>query len=99
MVPLERELITALEFEKRLVALCRGMSSGLPRKRRDRHIVFRSVIQTLDATALYSEKSINQSREKWASEVGAGVEVDHVTLRRYLIDAGYLRRDPQGTNY
>ena len=96
---MERELITALEFEKRLVALCRGMSSGLPRKRRDRHIVFRSVIQTLDATALYSEKSINQSREKWASEVGAGVEVDHVTLRRYLIDAGYLRRDPQGTNY
>ena len=30
MVPSEKE-ITAQEFEKRLVALCRGTNSGLPR--------------------------------------------------------------------
>ena len=99
MVPLEREVITVLEFEKRLVALCRGMISGLPKKRRDRHIIFRSITQTLDRTVVYSEQSINQGLKKWASEVGAGVEVDHVTLRRYLIDAGYLRRDPHGIAY
>ncbi len=89
----------AREFEERLVTLCRGGDSGLPRNRRDRPIIFRSIAQTLDATVLYSEQSLNEGLKGWASEVGAGIGVDHVTLRRYLVDARYLRRDPQGTTY
>ena len=98
MVPSEKE-ITAQEFEKRLVALCRGTNSGLPRKHRDRHIIFRSIVQTLDAKVMYSEQSLNEGLKAWASAVGMGIAVDHVTLRRYLVDAGYLCRDRQGTNY
>ncbi len=98
MVPSERE-ITAQEFEKRLVALCRGTDSGLTRKHRDRHIIFRSIVQTLDAKITYSEQTLNEGLKAWASEVGMGIAVDHVTLRRYLVDAGYLCRDRQGTTY
>ena len=98
MVPSEIET-TAQEFEKRLVALCRSTDSSLPRKHWDRHIIFRSIVQTLDAKAVYFERSLNESLKERASDLGQGIAVDYVTLRHYLVDVGYLSRDRQGTRY
>ena len=90
--------VTANEFEERLALLClRG--SGFPKRPRDRHILYRSVIQTLDTTTPYSEQQLNMALQNWLSEIGGVLDTDHVTLRRYLVDEGYLVRDAKGSAY
>ena len=91
--------VTAQEFAERLSLLCGAAHAGLPRRRRDRHILLRSIVGTLNANAPYTEQLLNDALKDWISEVGAGIGVDHVTLRRYLVDAGYLRRDSRGATY
>jgi len=92
--------ITAIEFEERLAALCLGGAGfAFPRRRRDRHILYRSIVQTLDVTKNYTEPGLNAALQQWLSDVGAGMDMDHVTLRRYLIDEIYLLREANGSAY
>jgi hypothetical protein len=92
--------ITADEFKKRLFELCSlsGLS-GLPRKSRDRHILLKSVALLLDKTQEYSEVEINQELQGWLTDVGRSIELDHVELRRRLIDHEYLGRSKDGSRY
>src|SRR5437667_10836466 len=91
-------LITVTEFEERLAAVCLGgAGSAFPRRHRDRHILYRSIVQTLDVTKNYSERMLNAELQQWLFEVGGGMDIDHVTLRRYLVDEGYLVRDAKGS--
>ena len=92
--------ITAAEFEQRLEALCLSAGGrGLPRKRRDWDILFKSITLALEAGRDYSEKEVNQVVEEWLDGIGQAIEIDYVTLRRHLVDAGYLVRDLAGTSY
>jgi hypothetical protein len=93
------EPISAEEFQERLAFICRGSDSVFPRKMRDRHILLRSIIQFMKAVDEYSEQSINSALKQWIAEVGSGMDIDHVTLRRYLVDAGYLERSSDGAAY
>jgi hypothetical protein len=92
-------IITAREFEDRLRVLCVGATTVFPRRDRDRHILYRSVLSTLDIEASYSETRLNVLLKLWLSDIGAGMEIDHVTLRRYIVDEGYLSRDSMGSTY
>ena len=97
---MSERLITATEFEERLAALCLGgAGSAFPRRHRDRHILYRSIVQMLDVTKNYSEGMLNAALQQWLSDVGAGMDIDHVTLRRYLVDEAYLLRDAKGSAY
>jgi hypothetical protein len=92
--------ITKEEFRERLQALClSGGGRGLPRKHRDRHILFRSVAQMLDSGCRYTEQAINEALDSWLADVGHKIELDRVSLRRDLVDAGYLVRDLAGHEY
>ena len=91
--------ITAAEFEERLAALCAsGTGSSFPRRYRDRQILFRSIVQSIKASDC-SEPVLNEALQQWLADVGAGLDMDHVTLRRYLVDEGYLSRDAKGSAY
>jgi hypothetical protein len=98
-VEMNNEPITAGEFQDRLAAICRGADAAFPRKMRDRHIILRSILQLMTALSEYSEQSINAALRQWITHVGSGMDIDHVTLRRYLVDAGYLERSADGTAY
>ena len=92
--------ITVAEFEKRLAAVCGGgASTGLPRRHRDRHILFRAAAQSLDESKVYSETDVNRALASWLMNVETGGELDHVALRRHLVDFGYLARDREGAEY
>lgn len=94
------ERITTEEFEKRLVTLCRFSGlSGFPRKRRDRHILLKSVTLTLDRTNEYTENEINELLLCWLKEVGSFLVLNHIELRRLLIDNEYLGRGKDGSRY
>lgn len=92
--------ITVDEFRTRLASLClKTGQPGMPRKRRDQHIVLKSVALILVPNARYSETEINERLMRWRRTVARGLEIDHVTLRRYLVDEGYVQRDRDGTSY
>jgi hypothetical protein len=92
--------ISTTEFKSRLAMLClRGGGRGFPRKPRDQHILFKSITLMLDTKRDYTEVELNTCLAKWLSQVGRTIEIDHVSLRRYLVDAGYLTRDPAGRSY
>ena len=92
--------INVEEFERRLAAQCLSRGGrGLPRKERDKHVLYRSIVSAFEPGKEYSEKELNTVLEKWLNEVGKEIEVDHVTLRRHLVDEGYLSRDPAGMAY
>jgi hypothetical protein len=94
------QIISVAEFEERLAAICLGgAGSAFPRPSRDRHILYRSIIQRLDDARKYSESGLNEALQQWLLDIGTCLDMDHVTLRRYLIDERYLSRDTDGNAY
>ena len=97
---MSERFISVAEFKERLAVICLGgRESCFPRRSRDRHILYRCVIQSLDSARKYSESDLNEALQKWLADIGACLEIDHVTLRRYLIDERYLSRDSNGSGY
>lgn len=90
--------ITIDQFKNRFVALVMA-GGGLPKKPQDRQILYLSSILKLAPNRLYSESELNDQLQPWAAHFGVNFGLDHVTLRRYLIDDRYIRRDSAGTSY
>lgn len=94
--------ISKESFIKRLLNIC--LKSGLtefPSDHTNQHIMFKSVILNIDKNTIFSEKEINQKLDYWAGSIGdlTTIKIDHVTLRRLLVDAGYLIRNRDGSCY
>jgi hypothetical protein len=94
------ETVHSEEFAKRLKALCLSTGgSGLPARQRDREIFLRAAAQHLDAARDYDERALNEVLEDWIERLARWMGVDHVSLRREMVDAGYLSRDAAGRSY
>ena len=88
------------EFVERVCKL--GADRGprpFPRRRRDREILLKSVVLDLDGAREYREREINERLKAWSREVAPAIDVDHVTLRRLLVDQGLLERTADGSRY
>jgi hypothetical protein len=93
-------VITVDEFVERLCRL--GSERGprrFPRHPRDRAILIQSIALGLDADRVYSEREINRALQAWSRDVAPAIDVDHVTLRRLLVDCGRLERTADGRAY
>jgi len=90
--------LTEAEFRERFSALYFS-GQDLPKKPLDRQIVLISAILGLEHQRKYSESEINAELQKWVLSFGQRYSLDHVTLRRYLIDERYLVRDSSGGAY
>ncbi len=90
--------ITDAQFRERFAALYFG-GQDLPKKPLDRQIVFISAVLGLERGRTYSENELNGELQKWVISFGKRYNLDHVTLRRYLIDERYLLRDSAGGAY
>ena len=92
------EHISAAQFSDRFTTMVlRG--HGLPKGAVDRHILWYSATLALATDRAYTEPELNDLLRGWTNRFGDSVDLDHVTLRRYLIDAGYVGRDAAGTTY
>ncbi|MDQ4074778.1 MAG: DUF2087 domain-containing protein [Chloroflexota bacterium] len=92
--------ISIAEFKERLDVLCmRGGGRSWPRKPRDQHILLKSITLLLERERTYTEQAVNVQLIEWSNLVGRTIELDYVTLRRFLMDAGYLRRDRADRTY
>jgi len=93
-------MIALEEFVERLCRLGSDRGPrGFPRRSRDREILMKSIVLGLDAERVYSEPQINAQLQAWSRDVAPAIAVDHVTLRRLLVDHGHLERTADGRAY
>jgi hypothetical protein len=65
-----------------------GRLLSLPAQRRRRIIVLEHLAQSFEPGISYTEAEVNAALTAWSKDSG----VDHVSLRRYLVDEDLLRR-------
>lgn len=93
-------MISVEEYVERLCRLgVDGGPRGFPRRTRDRQILMKSILQLMDSSRRYTEAEINALLTEWGREVVPAIEIDHVTVRRLLVDHGHLERTPDGRCY
>ncbi len=68
-----------------------GKLKAFPRKEKVRLIILKELAQRFDRNIIYSEKQVNQILKPAFD--------DYVILRRYLIDYGFMDRNPDGSQY
>ena len=94
------DMISTENFAEELIRLGAGWRKRpLPRKRRDRQILMKSFLLTLDSSRTYTEPEINERIIAWNVQVAPAIETDYVTLRRLLVDHGHLERRADGGTY
>jgi hypothetical protein len=92
--------LSSEQFSKRLAELClRSNLAAIPKKELDQHILLKSAVLLIGSTAVFTEKEISARLEIWTSEVCKIQNFDRVSLRRWLVDAGYLSRSKDGAAY
>jgi hypothetical protein len=82
---------------KRLLA--NGPLTGLPTRRSDLELLLGLAISRFEAPRTYREAEVNELLRDWLKTFSAPFGIDHVTLRRCLIDSQHLERDPSGSTY
>ena len=93
-------MIQATDFVRRFEALVAGgMGPGLPRRMQDKHILLKAVSLGIRRELPCSERDLGLALTSWLRRVGPRVDIDRVSLRRALVDFGYLRRDSAGRAY
>jgi len=65
----------------------------------DRALVLALAACAIEPGRSLREDEVNRRLSDWLADVGAMVQTDHVELRRWLVDAGYLARDGWGYAY
>jgi hypothetical protein len=92
-------VLTTAFFAKRFADLClRSGLSGLPRDDVSRHVLFTSMVAPLPVDTPLDQPVVDARLTRWIETSGIK-ERDHVTLRRYLVDAGYLCHPADGSSY
>jgi hypothetical protein len=94
------EVITADECARRLPAIVGpGCAGGFPRRRRDRWILLHEIAGAFGPDERLSEKDATARIQNFLLGPGANLDLDAVTLRRALVDEGFVDRDPAGRDY
>lgn len=92
--------ITAEYFTKRLLDLClRSGLSGFPKDETDQHILLKSAVLSLGGPGPFRGGEVDDRLKLWLSEIARLKSLDHVSVRRRLIDTGYLTRTADGSSY
>jgi hypothetical protein len=95
----DKHFISQERFLKRLGDLClRSGLAGFPKDEADQHILLKSAVLVIGPAEGLSEAEINARLKQWCAFTGAQ-GIDHGTLRRRLVDTGYLTRSSDGSAY
>ena len=89
-----------MKLPPRLAALVvkDGVSLGLLGEG-DRALVLALAATAIEAGREHREADMNRALAQWLEGPGAMLRTDHVELRRWLVDAGFVSRDGFGRAY
>ena len=76
-----------------------GVMKRMPRGRRDTEVFLALAASSLDPQMTYSESELNNLLTEWMEDFTSPMTMDHATVRRYLVDFGFLMRDQSGSSY
>ncbi|HYC38797.1 MAG TPA: DUF2087 domain-containing protein [Usitatibacter sp.] len=79
--------------------LSNGPLTAVPKRREDEELLMRLAAARFEAGREYTEAEVNEVLEEWLATFCAPYGIDHVTLRRALVDSRLLRRDTAGAAY
>ncbi|MBA3253124.1 MAG: tRNA adenosine(34) deaminase TadA [Burkholderiaceae bacterium] len=65
----------------------------------DLEMFFASATLAFPSGASFTEKEANEILKRFLAGAGVMVATDHVELRRWMVDAGFLQRSDHGTDY
>lgn len=82
---------------KRLLA--NGRLTSLPKRPADQELLVALAAAQIDAHRSCVESEINDRLAAWLETISEPFGIDHVTLRRMLVDSGFLRRTHSGSAY
>ncbi|MEZ4768794.1 MAG: DUF2087 domain-containing protein [Caldilineales bacterium] len=92
-------MINQPKYEASIAKTFAGSTLDYPRKPQDRIVFLGALSVFLLKRESYSEPALNGAIAGWLRSFDAATTLDHVTLRRYLVDAGFLLRDEAGLGY
>ena len=96
----DKNPMTKEYFARRLAELClKSGLAGFPRDEADRHILLKSAMLVIGQTGAMTEGEVNEKLGLWVLQVGQMLSLDRVTVRRTLVDTGYLIRTKDGSSY
>lgn len=82
---------------KRLLA--NGPLTALPTRQEDERLLLLLAARRFEPRREYREADVNRLLREWLASFVAPFGIDHVTLRRRLVDSGLLLRDAAGSVY
>lgn len=87
----------ALRALRRLLA--NGLLTAMPKRPADQGLLLVMVASRFDAHETYLERDVNERLKAWLATISEPFGIDHVTLRRCLVDARILVRTSTGSTY
>ena len=79
--------------------LANGPLTALPVRPRDLEVLLALAAAQFEPGRKYSESQVNDRLQEWLEPFCSPFGVDHVTVRRCLVDAGLIARDKAGATY
>ena len=79
--------------------LANGPMTALPKRPADQELLARLAAARFDAGKIYGEGEVNDTLEAWLDSFTEPYGIDHVTLRRLLVDLRLLVRTRSGSSY
>lgn len=79
--------------------LANGPLTALPVRPHDLKVLLTLAAAQFEPGRMYSEPQVNDRLQEWLEPFCSPFGVDHVTVRRCLVDAGLLVRDKAGATY
>jgi hypothetical protein len=79
--------------------LANGPLTAYPTQREDEQLLLLLAARRFEPRREYREAEVNELLREWLSSFVAPFGIDHVTLRRRLVDTGLLLRDAAGSAY
>jgi hypothetical protein len=79
--------------------LANGPLTALPTRRDDVELLLQLAAARFESGRTYSERDVNELLREWLATFSEPHGVDHVSLRRELVDARLLARDASGSEY
>lgn len=94
------ERILEKDFVNRIVTLLvRSGLTDLPKSERDRQILFKSATLKFTPGVELTEGKVNELLGYWSAHIAGLTNYDYISLRRALVDYGYLERSSDGATY
>jgi hypothetical protein len=79
--------------------LANGPLTAMPTRPGDARLLLSLAAARFASDRAYREREINDVLQAWLKTFSAPYGIDHVSLRRYLVDAQFLLRNASGSTY